>query len=60
MASTREATEMSSSRTSGEVVLEYLRRQVAELQQQAPHVRNNQPDSVHQMRMSARRLRAVL
>ncbi|WP_458111932.1 CHAD domain-containing protein [Arthrobacter sp. R1-13] len=60
MASTREATEMSSSPTSGEVLLEYLRRQVAELQQQAPRVRDDLPDSVHQMRMSARRLRAVL
>lgn len=60
MASTREAPEMSSSPTSGEVLLEYLRRQVAELQQQVPRVRKNEPDSVHQMRMSARRLRAVI
>lgn len=52
--------ETSSNPTSGEVLLEYLRRQVAELQQQAPRVRDDQPDSVHQMRMSARRLRAVL
>jgi CHAD domain-containing protein len=60
MASTRKATETSSRQTSGDVLLEYLRRQAAELQQQAPRVRNNLPDSVHQMRMSARRLRAVL
>lgn len=60
MASTREATEMSSSPTSGEVLLEYLRHQVAELRQQEPRVRDDLPDSVHQMRMSARRLRAVL
>lgn len=60
MAGTREPTETSSNPTSGEVLLGYLRRQVAELQQQAPRVRDDQPDSVHQMRMSARRLRAVL
>lgn len=60
MAGTREPTETSSNPTSGEVLLEYLRRQIAELQQQAPRVRDDQPDSVHQMRMSARRLRAVL
>ncbi|WP_247040925.1 CHAD domain-containing protein [Arthrobacter rhizosphaerae] len=60
MASSLEPAETSSNPTSGEVLLEYLRRQVAELQQQAPRVRDNEPDSVHQMRMSARRLRAVL
>lgn len=60
MAGTREPAETSSNPTSGEVLLDYLRRQVAELQQQAPRVRDDQPDSVHQMRMSARRLRAVL
>lgn len=60
MAGTREPTQTSSNPTSGEVLLEYLRRQVAELQQQAPRVRDDLPDSVHQMRMCARRLRAVL
>lgn len=60
MAGTREPTEKSSNPTSADVLLGYLRRQVVELQQQAPRVRDDQPDSVHQMRMSARRLRAVL
>jgi CHAD domain-containing protein len=60
MAGTREATEKSSNPTSGDVLSAYLRGQVAELRQQAPRVLDDQPDSVHQMRMSARRLRAVL
>ena len=60
MAGTREPTEKSSNPTSADVLLGYLRHQVVELRQQAPRVRDDQPDSVHQMRMSARRLRAVL
>jgi CHAD domain-containing protein len=60
MASIPDPQGTSSNPTSGDVLLEYLRRQIAEFQRQAPRVRDTKPDSVHQMRMSARRLRAVL
>lgn len=46
--------------TAGDVLINYLAQQLAGLRQQEPLVRQDQPDSVHQMRMSARRLRSVL
>jgi CHAD domain-containing protein len=44
----------------GDVVLAYLRIQAAELISLEPAVRADEPDSVHQMRVAARRLRATL
>lgn len=52
--------EISSRSSAGDVLLDYLTRQVAELRQQAPLVHKDAPDSVHQMRMAARRLRSAL
>jgi CHAD domain-containing protein len=46
--------------TAGEVVLAYLRAQAARLTSLDPAVRRDQPDSVHQMRVTTRRLRAAL
>jgi CHAD domain-containing protein len=46
--------------TAGEVLTNYLAQQLAELRHQEPLVRQEEPDSVHQMRMCARRLRSVL
>jgi len=46
--------------TAGELLTNYLAQQIAGLKQQEPLVRQDEPDSVHQMRMSARRLRSVL
>ncbi|MBT2596722.1 CHAD domain-containing protein [Arthrobacter sp. ISL-72] len=46
--------------TAGEVLTNYLAEQFAELKHQEPLVRENQPDAVHQMRMSVRRLRSLL
>jgi CHAD domain-containing protein len=46
--------------TAGDVVLAYLRAQARALQAADPLVRRDQPDSVHQMRVAARRLRATL
>jgi len=46
--------------TAGEVLTHYLAQQFAELRHQEPLVRRDEPDSVHQMRMCARRLRSVL
>jgi CHAD domain-containing protein len=46
--------------TAGEVLTNYLAQQLAELRHQEPLVRREEPDSVHQMRMCARRLRSVL
>ncbi|CAN5192396.1 hypothetical protein BH09ACT3_BH09ACT3_15540 [soil metagenome] len=50
------------SRTSlaGEVLLVYLDDQVRMLREQGLRVRQNEPDSVHQMRVATRRLRSVL
>lgn len=45
---------------SGEVVLAYLRTHAARLRSLVPAVRQNAPDSVHQMRVTARRLRGTL
>jgi CHAD domain-containing protein len=46
--------------TAGHVLISYFAQQLAELRRQAPLVRQDQPDSVHQMRTSARRLRSAL
>ena len=42
------------------VLLSYLGQQVAALKRQDPGVRDNAPDSVHQLRVAARRIRSVL
>jgi CHAD domain-containing protein len=42
------------------VVLDYLRQQTARLKSLDPLVRGDEPDSVHQMRVTARRLRSTL
>ena len=46
--------------SAGAVVLAYLRQQTARLQALDPLVRSDEPDSVHQMRVTARRLRSTL
>lgn len=46
--------------TAGEVLTNYLAQRLAELKRQEPLVRQEIPDSVHQMRMCARQLRSVL
>lgn len=46
--------------TAGEVLTNYVAQQLAELRHQEPLVRREEPDSVHQMRMCARRLRSLL
>jgi CHAD domain-containing protein len=46
--------------TAGEVVLGYLGAQAVRLMSLDPAVRRDQPDSVHQMRVTTRRLRAAL
>jgi CHAD domain-containing protein len=46
--------------TAGDVLMDYLRLQIAEFRNQAPRVQANEPDAVHQLRMSARRLRSAL
>jgi CHAD domain-containing protein len=46
--------------TAGEVVLAYLHRQRAALQNQDPRVRRNEHDAVHQMRVATRRMRSAL
>jgi CHAD domain-containing protein len=43
-----------------DVVLDYLRRQAGKLKALDPQVRRDQPDAVHQMRVTTRRLRAAL
>lgn len=60
MASTSYSLQPSSKATAGGVLLEYLRLQLAELQDSALQVREDQPEGVHQMRTSARRLRSTL
>ena len=46
--------------TAGDVLMDYLRLQIAEFHNQAPRVQANEPDAVHQLRMSTRRLRSAL
>ena len=48
------------SSSAGEVVMAYLRTQAAALTALEAQVRAGEPDSVHQMRVATRRLRAVL
>jgi CHAD domain-containing protein len=46
--------------TAGDVLLAYLADQLDELRRHDPGVRANQPESIHQMRVAARRLRSLL
>jgi CHAD domain-containing protein len=46
--------------SAGELVLGYVERQVRTLVELDPAVRRNQPDAVHRMRVTCRRLRSVL
>jgi CHAD domain-containing protein len=46
--------------TAGEVVLAYLDAHAARLKALAPAVRRDEPDAVHQMRVTTRRLRSAL
>jgi CHAD domain-containing protein len=47
-------------RSAGEVVLGYLGEQAARLESLDPAVRGDEPDAVHQMRVTTRRLRSTL
>lgn len=49
-----------SARSAGEVVLAYLRTQAHQVRHYDPLVRRDAPDAVHQMRVSARRMRSAL
>ncbi|MFE0625755.1 CHAD domain-containing protein [Streptomyces sp. NPDC058864] len=49
----------SSHRTAGDVALAYVHEQVAAITSWDPEVRRDEPDSVHQMRVSTRRLRSA-
>jgi CHAD domain-containing protein len=46
--------------TAGDVLLSYLEQQLSELRRHAPGVREGEAESVHQMRVAARRLRSLL
>lgn len=46
--------------TGGEALLGYLGQQLAEVRRHAPGAREDQPKSVHQMRVAVRRLRSLL
>lgn len=46
--------------SAGEVVLAYLRRQVAAMTRYDPLMRRDEPDAVHQMRVATRRARSAL
>ncbi|MET4094079.1 CHAD domain-containing protein [Arthrobacter sp. UYCu712] len=46
--------------TAGDVLLGYLTQQLAELRRHEPGVRDDDAESVHEMRVAARRLRSVL
>ncbi|MDQ0819671.1 CHAD domain-containing protein [Arthrobacter sp. V4I6] len=46
--------------TAGDVLLSYLEQQLSELRRHAPGVREDEAESVHQMRVAARRLRSLL
>jgi CHAD domain-containing protein len=56
----RSRPELTRHSTAGEVVLGYLDAQAARLKALDPAVRRNEPDSIHQMRVTARRLRSAL
>jgi CHAD domain-containing protein len=51
---------LSASMSAGRVVIAYLEDQVATLKSLDPLVRGDEPDSVHQMRITVRRLRSTL
>ena len=46
--------------TAGEVVIAYVRDQVAAISRYDPRVRRDEPDAVHQMRVATRRARSAL
>jgi CHAD domain-containing protein len=46
--------------TAGDVLLGYLEQQLSELRRHEPGVREDQAESVHQMRVAARRVRSLL
>jgi CHAD domain-containing protein len=46
--------------TGADVLLDYVRQQSEELQRQVPGIRANDPEAVHTMRTSVRRIRSVL
>ncbi|WBB59359.1 CYTH and CHAD domain-containing protein [Streptomyces sp. WMMC500] len=46
-------------RPAGDVVLDYVRKQITALIELDPAVRRDQPDAVHQMRVASRRLRST-
>ena len=46
--------------TAGEVVIAYVRDQVAAISRYDPRVRHDEPDAVHQMRVATRRARSAL
>jgi CHAD domain-containing protein len=52
--------EPATGKTAGDALLAYARAQVDEIVKQDLRVRRDEPDSVHQMRVAARRLRSVL
>jgi CHAD domain-containing protein len=52
--------ELTPASPAGQVVLAYIRTQAARLTALDPQVRQDEPDSVHQMRVTSRRLRAAL
>lgn len=58
--STRGSLQPADASAAGAVVLRYVRQHVGEFIRCDPSVRTDQPDSVHQMRVTARRLRSVL
>jgi CHAD domain-containing protein len=53
-------TPLTAASPAGEVVLAYLRRQVAAIAHYDPLVRRDEPDAVHQMRVATRRARSAL
>lgn len=52
--------ELSPSSRAGDVILAYLADQAERLKQLDPMVRRSEPDAVHQMRITTRRLRSIL
>jgi CHAD domain-containing protein len=53
-------TPLTAQSTAGDVVLAYLRHQVAAISRDDPLVRRGEPDAVHQMRVATRRARSAL
>jgi inorganic triphosphatase YgiF len=56
----RAGCELTRRSAAGDVVMAYIGTQAARLKALDPLVRENAPDSVHQMRVAARRLRSML